>query len=156
MSLSNRIEPHPNTRGSGMFTKIMAAIDGSEPSMKALMEARHLAVSHHARLCIVYAASDSDEADQQVGLKLLERAKSAVSEGLNVETRMLQAEAEYGLNGIAEALAAAANEWDADLVVVGTANRRGLERLVIGSVAERLIPKVTASILVVRPRRSTD
>lgn len=134
-----------------MFMKIMAAIDGSETSMEALKEAGRMAVSHHATLRIVYAVADSDEPDQQAGLKLLEQAKSAVGEGLNVETRMVQAEAEYGLNGIAEAIAGAADEWGADLVVVGTANRRGLERLVIGSVAEQLIAKVDASVLLIRP-----
>jgi len=83
---------------------------------------------------------------------MLEHAKSTVVNGIEVETRVLQAEAEYGLTGITEAVAGAANEWDADLMVVGTANRRGLERLVIGSVAEQLIAKVDASILLVRPR----
>ena len=135
-----------------MFMKIMAAIDGSETSMEALMEAKRMAVSHHAMLRIVYAVADSGETDRQVGLTLLERAKAAVGAGLDVETHVLQAEAEYGLTGIAEAVAGAANEWDADLVVVGTANRRGLERLVIGSVAEQLVAKVDASILLVRPR----
>jgi nucleotide-binding universal stress UspA family protein len=134
-----------------MFKKIMMAIDGSEIAREALMEAERMAVSHHATLHIVYAVTDSDEADQQAGLKLLEQAKSAVGDGLDVETRILHAEAQYGLNGIAEAIAGAANEWDADLVVVGTANRRGLERFVIGSVAEQLIAKIDASILVVRP-----
>ncbi len=135
-----------------MFRKILAAIDGSETSMEALMEAKRMAVSHHAALRIVYAVADSDEADQRVGLKLLEQATSAVGEGLDVETRILHAEAQYGLNGIAEAIAGAANEWGAGLVVVGTANRRGLERFVIGSVAELLIAKVGASILLVRPQ----
>ncbi|MEO5865166.1 MAG: universal stress protein [Nitrospiraceae bacterium] len=135
-----------------MFMKIMAAIDGSETSMAALMEATRMALSHHATLRIVYALPNSDEADQQVGLTLLAQAKAAVGDGLDVETHVLQAEAEYGLNGIVEAVAGAANEWDADLVVVGTANRRGLERLVIGSVAEQLVAKVDASILLVRPR----
>jgi nucleotide-binding universal stress UspA family protein len=135
-----------------MFVKIMAAIDGGETSMAALMEAKRMAVFHHATLRIVYAVTDADEADQQVALTLLERAKAAVGDGLAVETRVLQAEAEYGLTGITEAVAGAANEWEADLVVVGTANRRGLERLVIGSVAEQLVAKVDASILLVRPR----
>jgi nucleotide-binding universal stress UspA family protein len=135
-----------------MFAKVMAAIDGSETSMEALMEAKRMAVSHHAMLHIVYAVANSDEADPQVGLTLLERAKTVVGEGLEVETRVLQAEAEYGLNGITEAIAVAANEWGADLVVVGTAHRRGLERLVIGSVAEQLVAKVDASVLLVRPR----
>ena len=135
-----------------MFTKILAAIDGNETSMEALMEAKRMAVSHHATLRIVYAVADSGEADQQVGLALLARAKAAVGEGLDVETRVLRADAEYGLTGIAEAVAGAANEWGADLVVVGTANRRGLERLLFGSVAEQLIAKVNASMLLIRPR----
>jgi len=53
----------------------------------------------------------------------------------------------YGLNGIAEAIAAATTDWNADLLVVGTSNRRGLERFIVGSVAEQLIAKVNSSIL---------
>ena len=135
-----------------MFLKVMVAIDGSETSLDALTEAKNIAASYHATLRIVYAVGDTDDADQQPGLKLLEHAKSAVGDGLEVETRLLQAEAEYGLNGITEAVARAVKEWGADLLVVGTANRRGLERLVIGSVAEQLVAKVDASILLVRPR----
>ena len=135
-----------------MFTKIMAAIDGSETSMEALREATRMAVSHQARLRIVYAVANSDDTDQQAGHTLLAQAKAAVGDGLDIETHLLHAEADYGLNGITEAVAAAANEWDADLVVVGTAHRRGLERLVFGSVAEQLVAKIDASILLVRPR----
>lgn len=135
-----------------MFKNIMVAIDGSKTSMEALMEATRISASHQATLRIVYAASDSDTTDHQAGLKLLAQAKSTVGEGVRTETRVVQADAIYGLNGIAEALAQIANEWDADLVVVGTSNRRGLERLVIGSVAEQLLTKVEASVLLVRPR----
>ena len=135
-----------------MFMKVMVAIDGSETSLEALQEAKNIAASYHGTLCIVYAVGNSDDADQQAGRKLLAHAKSAVGDGLEVETRLLQAEAEYGLNGITEAVASAVKEWGAGLLVVGTANRRGLERLVIGSVAEQLVAKVDASILLVRPR----
>lgn len=136
-----------------MFMKVMVAIDGSETSLEALKEAKNIAASYHATLRIVYAVGNSDDADQQAGLKLLEHAKSAVGDGLEVETRLLQAEAEYGLlNGVTEAITSAAKEWGAGLLVVGTANRRGLERLVVGSVAEQLVAKVDASILLVRPR----
>jgi nucleotide-binding universal stress UspA family protein len=68
-----------------------------------------------------------------------------------VETRLLGAVEEYGLNSIAEVIAGAAAEWKADLLVVGTKGRRGLERLVIGSVAEKLVRTVEISILLVRP-----
>lgn len=135
-----------------MFMKVMVAIDGSKTSIKALLEAKNIAVSCHGTLRIVHAVGNSDDADQQAGLRLLAQARAAAGDGLEVETRLLQAEAEYGLNGIIEAIAGAATEWDVDLLVVGTSNRRGLERLVIGSVAEQLVAKVDASILLVRPR----
>jgi nucleotide-binding universal stress UspA family protein len=135
-----------------MFMKVMVAIDGSEISLEALQEAKNIAASYHGTLCIVYAVGNSDDTDQQAGLKLLAQARAAAGDGLEVETHLLQAEAEYGLNGIIEAIAGAATEWDVDLLVVGTSNRRGLERLVIGSVAEQLVAKVNASILLVRPR----
>lgn len=134
-----------------MFMKILVAIDGSEPSTQALRAAQSLAASRGTTLRIVSAVTDSEEADQQTSRKLLKQAKAAVGTGVTVETRLLQAEAIYGLNGIAEAIAGAANEWGADLVVVGSSHRRGLERLVIGSVAEQLVAKVEASVLLVRP-----
>jgi nucleotide-binding universal stress UspA family protein len=133
-----------------MFMKILAAIDGSDMSKKALMEAKHVAVSHQATLRIVYAASDEEDADQKTSLKLLAQAKSAVGGEVTTETRVVRANAVYGLTGIVDAIANAANEWDADLVVVGSSHRRGLERWVIGSVAEQLIAKVDASVLLVR------
>ena len=135
-----------------MFLKIMVAIDGSKTSTEALLEAKRMALAHQGTLRIVYAASDVDEADRKTGHKLLTQAKSELGEGVPVDTRILQAESMYGLNGIAETIAAAANEWGADLVVMGSSHRQGLKRLVIGSVAEQLIPKVNASILLVRPR----
>jgi len=136
-----------------MFRKILAAIDDSSTAMKTLMEAKRMALFHHATLRIIYAASDSEDVDQEAGLELLAQAQAAVGEGVGVETRVVHADAMYGLNGITEAIARAANEWGADLVVVGTSNRRGLERLVVGSVAEQLIAKVGASVLLVRPVR---
>ena len=55
------------------------------------------------------------------------------------------------MNGVSEAIANAVTEWGADLLVVGTKGRRGLERLVIGSVAGQLVNTVDISILLVRP-----
>ncbi|WP_090334554.1 universal stress protein [Nitrosomonas sp. Nm51] len=34
----------------------------------------------------------------------------------------------------------------------GTANRRGLKRFLVGSVAKQLVTKVSASVLLVRPQ----
>jgi nucleotide-binding universal stress UspA family protein len=135
-----------------MFMKILAAIDGKETSMKALMEAKRMAVSTHGALRIVYVATE--DTDQKAGLRLLAQAKSAVGDGVTVDTRVLYTEAVYGVTGIVDALANSVREWGADLVVVGSSHRRGLVRWVIGSVAEQLITKVDASVLLVRPQEA--
>ena len=134
-----------------MYKKIMVAVDGSETAKQALAEAENIANTYNGTLCIVHSIGGDTEADKQKGNEILAQAKGEV-QALTVETRLLEAEAEYGLNGITEAIAKAVAEWNADLVVVGTANRRGLERFFVGSVAEQLVSKVDASILLVRPQ----
>ena len=131
-----------------MFAKILAAIDGKDTSMKALMEAKHIAISNHGTLRIVYVATE--ETDPKSGLKLLTQAKSTIGDGVTLDTRVLYTEAMYGVTGIVDALANGAREWGADLVVLGSSHRQALERWVIGSVAEQLLSKIDASVLVVR------
>ena len=134
----------------------MVAISDDEISRNALKEAQHIAAAYSAKICIVHAfaeAGDYDEssdAGRQDGLDLLEQAKSTSSEALAVETRLLEADGQYGLSGVSEAIGSAAAEWGADLLVVGTKGRRGLERLVIGSVAGKLVNTVDMSIFLVR------
>lgn len=137
-----------------MYKKIMAAVDGSETAWQALAEAENIANTYGATLCIVhsivYSAGGDLEADKKNGKKILEQAKSLVNAS-NIETRLLISETGFGITGITEAIAAAVADWGADLIVVGTANRRGLKRFFVGSVAEQLIVKVDSSILLVRP-----
>jgi nucleotide-binding universal stress UspA family protein len=142
-----------------MYKKVMVAIGEDASSPIALQEALHIALTDGAQLCIVHAVTeensgdgfDSSDPGRQEGQQLLDRARSDASATLPVEARLLKAEGEYGVNGIAAAVADAITEWGADLLVVGTKGRRGLERLVIGSVAERLVDTVEISILLVRP-----
>ena len=133
-----------------MYKKVMVAVDGSETAEQALAEAENIANSYNATVCIVHSIASDTEADNKSGVDLLEQASASI-DALNIETRLLKAEVEYGLNGIAEAIAVATKDWGADLLVVGTSNRRGLERFFIGSVAEQLVAKVSSSILLVRP-----
>mgnify|MGYP001764786891 CR=1 FL=1 len=131
-----------------MFTKILAAIDGKDTSMNALMEAKRMAMSNQGTLRIIYVATE--ETDPKASLKLLAQAKSAIGDGVTIDTRVLYTEAMYGVTGIVDALANSAREWGADLVVLGSSHRRVLERWIIGSVAEQLLSKIDASLLVVR------
>lgn len=132
-----------------MYKKIMVAVDDGKTSQGALNEAQNIANSYNGAVCIVHAISNESEGNQSAA-EVLAKAEASMN-ALSVETRLITAEAMYGAAGIAESISAAASEWGADLVVVGTANRRGLDRFVMGSVAEQLVSKVKASILLVRP-----
>ena len=137
-----------------MYRKVMVAIGNDEASPFALQEALHIASRDSAKLYIVHAAAKADDEErkknEQAGRNLLEQARLAASAIAEVEARLLDDVGEYGLNSIAEVIANAAARWGADLLVVGTKGRRGLERLVIGSVAEKLVHTVEISILLVR------
>jgi nucleotide-binding universal stress UspA family protein len=139
-----------------MYKKIMVAIADDKISRIALEEAQYIAATDGAVLCIVHTVTkgiDDDGANNlKAGAALLERARIAATTDATpvVETRLLDAEERYGRTAIMEAIAAAVTEWGADLIVVGTEGRRGLERLVTGSVAEQLVKTVEISILLVR------
>ena len=51
---------------------------------------------------------------------------------------------------IAEVIVATAEAAGADLILCGTHGRRGLQRLILGSVAEQLVRLATVSTLLVR------
>jgi len=48
-----------------------------------------------------------------------------------------------------------ADSVEADLIVVGTHGRRGVSRMVLGSVAEQVVRKAPCSVLTARPHRRT-
>lgn len=60
------------------------------------------------------------------------------------------------LEAPAEEIAQLAADLEADLVIVGTHGRRGLSRLLLGSVAEGVVRLAPCPVLVVRPKRIVE
>ena len=135
-----------------MYKKVYIAIDESEFSKQALAAATKIAEIFKASLCIAHCINNDDvQSSQEAGLKVLEKAKAKSNiNDLEIETKLLVVDDQYGLNAISMAIAESATEWKADLLVVGTSNRKGLDRFFSGSVAEELIKKVDCSIMLVR------
>ncbi|MDE2586217.1 MAG: universal stress protein [Betaproteobacteria bacterium] len=148
-----------------MYKRILVAIDASPTSQKAFAEALALAKGYAAALCIAHAADESGLAQHGMGLgtyidvdkvkeaihaeadQLLAQAQAkAKAEGVEAEVKVLEATDKRVADQIVEGAAA----WQADLVVVGTHGRRGVDRLLVGSVAERLTRIATTSLLLVR------
>jgi nucleotide-binding universal stress UspA family protein len=55
---------------------------------------------------------------------------------------------------LGEAVAREAQQWDADLIAVGTHGRRGLGRVLLGSGAEQIIRVAPVPVLVIRGEES--
>jgi nucleotide-binding universal stress UspA family protein len=148
-----------------MYKKIMVAIDTSATAAKALQEAIQLAKSVGAELCVVHAEDESlleqhgmgigtfidvekaEAAIRSAGTQLLAAAVgTAAAAGIKADSRLI----ESGKKRVPDLIVECADAWQADLVMVGTHGRRGIERLIVGSVAEKLVRIANTSVLLVR------
>jgi uncharacterized protein len=124
--------------------RIMVASDGSQYSDAAWEEALALTKVTGGNLVAVTAARDEKRAiDAKLLLQHLEA--SASRSGVLLET--------YLIKGWAfEAILAAAKEHRADLIILGSHGRTGLKKLLMGSVAERVIGQAECPVLVVKQK----
>jgi nucleotide-binding universal stress UspA family protein len=144
-----------------MYERILVPVDGSETATRGLQEAIKLAQGHHAKLrllhvvnlsevAVVEAAYPSGELAQrlrQAGEVTLKQALSWTRQsGLESEAIVL----ETPIDNTGELIVRQANEWPADIVVMGTHGRRGLSRMVLGSSAEFVLRRTQVPLLLVR------
>jgi nucleotide-binding universal stress UspA family protein len=143
--------------------KILLAIDGSAPSQDAIEEVARRPWPSPSTLRIlsviqpytppateiVLASATLEEVRQrqaQDAEQLTRQAREGVSaSGLSVETAVREGDPRT-------AIIDAADEWQADLIVVGSHGRTGLTRLVMGSVAQAVVAHAHCSVEVVRRR----
>jgi nucleotide-binding universal stress UspA family protein len=146
-----------------MYKKLMAAIDGSDTSKRAFDEAIRFAKSQGAQLHVVYVVDSPamlygvgfyDPAElkkafvEEGSLLAREAAESMQAAGVLGETAIIDAQSANG--DVVHALAQEAVRWGADLVVLGTHGRRGVQRALLGSVAEEFMRVTPVPVLLVR------
>jgi len=136
--------------------KILVATDFSEGSDEALTQAMAMAAPTRAAIELVHVidlaeefAYDSVHFDLAPGSlytaidrRLSERAERMQAAGLSCSTKVLEG------NTVAE-ITQRARSIDADLIVVGTHGRTGLNRAMMGSVAERVVRRASCPVLTV-------
>jgi nucleotide-binding universal stress UspA family protein len=148
-----------------MYKRILVAVDGSETSERALREGVRLAKEQHARLRLVHVVDELTAAGErpatprqfwkavrEAGERILESARArAAQDGIEPETKLLEIRTFGGLvRRVPDLIVADARRWDADLIVIGTHGRRGLSKLLLGSVAEGVMRTAGMSVLLVR------
>ncbi|HTQ73266.1 MAG TPA: universal stress protein [Burkholderiales bacterium] len=148
-----------------VYKRILVPVDGSPTSMAGLNEALRLARNQKARVRLVhivdevaiFASSEGGlniepviEALKSGGKRILARAaKLAAARGVRAETELF----ENATNRVADVLIGRARRWRADLIVMGTHGRRGVNRLVLGSDAELVVRNSPVPVLLVRSAR---
>lgn len=146
-----------------MFKRILVAVDGSSTAERALQEAIKLAGGLQAQLRIVHVVDSVNlnlsveipdptgiwDAMRKAGEEILRKAGTVANEaGISAETRLIEIDA-LGQR-IPEVIAADADAWSADLIVIGTHGRRGLSHLLLGSVAEGVVRVAAKPVLLIR------
>lgn len=134
-----------------MYRRILLAIDKDDSYRQALAEARYFAASSGGILGIIHVHHDANP-DTRDAQAILQAARQAVGEGVVVETHLLESAPVYGVNGVAQAIACTAREWEADLLVLGSSGSRGLKRFMDDSVAGQVVNMIDISIMLVRPQ----
>ena len=151
------------------FHTIVAAVDFSDISADVLETARDMARLHRARLHVVHAVGDpfrSMYAVETTGLDLpdvLRRWTEAAQTQLAslVEAHPIEPEPPTMAvlpGSAAQAIVQYADDQQADLIVLGSHGRGAVSRLLLGSVAERVLHLAGRTVLVVcqRARQSTS
>lgn len=127
---------------------ILVAVDRSQPSSWAVKVAERVGPAFGSDLRLIYVLdpdTNGGELIEMVGEAeqfITRYPVTAPPEGRRLDriVHMGQPPAE---------IAAEANEWPADLIVVGTHGRRGIDRLMLGSIAEGVLRRAACPVLCV-------
>jgi nucleotide-binding universal stress UspA family protein len=143
---------------------ILCPTDFSEPATLALYYGKHVADCFAARLAVLYADPFSPPPYFTAGqvedlARTIENFKAGAHEylaryvrkhipGGPVKVEMVVAE-----NQIVPAILLTAEEKNADLIVMGTHGRSGTNRLMLGSVTEKVLHETDRPVLTVREKK---
>ncbi|XVH31932.1 universal stress protein [Haloferacaceae archaeon DSL9] len=138
-----------------MYTDILLATDGSDSARRATAHAIDLAARFDATLhavavvdtrvrYVAYQAYLQDVCERAVADVIREGAAAGIPVVTTVRTGLPH-----------EELVEYADDYDVDLLVVGSTGRSGLDKLALGSITERVLRTTTRPVLVVPPARSS-
>ncbi|MGB9940587.1 universal stress protein [Methanosarcina sp.] len=146
---------------SNVYRKIMVATDGSEPVRRAVERAVEIAKISGAKLYAVYVIAagglsipsyPKDVGWERATLEYFrtegEEATAYVensgkAENIEVESVILE-------GNPADEIVDFAEKNDIDLIVMGTLGRTGIQKFLLGSVAENVVRHAKKAVLVVR------
>ncbi|CAI49004.1 UspA domain protein [Natronomonas pharaonis DSM 2160] len=147
-----------------MFETVLMPTDGSKPAEGAVETGAELAAEHGATVHALYAVepmplgkftAGPEPASAEHG-EILDEQKSEAKQALERVTELC---ADHGVDVVdtieygkpSEEILDYVDTEGMDAVVMGTHGRSGAERLVMGSVAEKVVRKSPVPVLTIRP-----
>lgn len=152
------------------FRNILVPTDFSEPALEALRTAVALARHRGASITLLhvgtmphYVATDLDFAGPAVST-LLSLTETISAQQRHLLERLVHEEVPESVTttvdvrqgSAAEVILEVASTGGHDLVVMGTVGRTGVQRVLMGSVAERVIRQAQVPVLVTHARRAGE
>ena len=146
------------------FKKILFPIDFSEYSEKVFPYALDMAKKFDAKLHLLFVARDisyltitgaARDVLASTIAEVVRAGKKTMREFCDKElSDFPNYETEVVMGNPADSILKFANERDIDLIVMGTHGRKGLDRTLMGSVADHVIKNAPAPVLTINPFRS--
>jgi nucleotide-binding universal stress UspA family protein len=145
------------------FKKILCPTDFSEPSYEALRAAGELASQFESELCIVHVvppvpiipmgaeptAFNVSMYEQELETSSKRSLEEVVSQ---LESKYLKVRLIAVRGNAAEEIVRVADEEEVDLIVIATRGRTGLDRMIFGSVAEKVLRLASRPVLILTAR----
>ena len=158
--MSHATARRPRRTGAKRFRRILQASDFSPASRRAFDAAVGLARANDAALTLVHVLEppipwvEVDYASPRAH-RLITSARAAATRQLEALVRKAKRAGVHSTGRLVDgnprdAISRASTRTQADLVVVGTHGRTGLDKLLLGSVAERVVATAPCPVLTVR------
>jgi len=135
--------------------KILVALDNSDPAFKALGRAVDMAKKEKGELTLmtVYPDFPEDEGGlKQASASLMQMAEKIIAKGKSEAEKSgvaVKTVIEAG-SSAAENIVKHAGKNNIDMIIMGHKSKTGMERLLVGSVAGKVVTYAPCSVLVVR------
>jgi len=138
-----------------MYDDVLVGVDGSEPAATAYERALALAVDHGARLHTLYVADTNRDSVTTVSGEVVDTLET---EGERVLAEFEERAAETSVEQVTEVLQGDpattieeyASQESIDLIVLGKSGKRSVERVLLGSVTERVVRSTPVPTLTVQ------
>lgn len=140
--------------------KILCAVDFSEVSAKVAEYTTSLAKCHDAEVLVLYVAPSLSQyvgfhvppsSIQTVVQEIVEGADKSMEGFMAERMQGVKATSKVATGYAAEEILNEADSEDVDLIIMGTHGRTGIDRIIFGSVAERVVKSASCPVLTIRP-----